>query len=169
MICLLTYIVFCSNLVLVRPVVIVTATIIILYMSGLFKRMIKQWGTRGFVQPISFEPRHSKNQSQKSTETMSTKKSQQGDIPINNQSHNPEVTKTWHNYMVSTIWPLTLIIPKLYEETDLNFFAETLEFRIHIIFLGFIYLLSIYVNNHKLRNFVKSYYIGLLLNITNVA
>ena len=161
MIHLLTYNVFCSNLVLVRPVVIVTATIIILYMSGLCRRMIKQWG-RGFVQPVAFEP---KNQSQKSTEKMSTNKIHR----INNQYHNPEVTKTWHNYMVSTIWPLTLIIPKLYEETNINFFAETLEFRIHIIFLGFIYLLSIYVNNHKLRNFVKSYYIELLFNITNIA
>ena len=129
--------------------------------------MIKQ-RQKGLVQPIAFEPKHSKNQNQKSTETIPTKKSHQEDIPFNNQSHNPEVTKTWHNYMVSTIGPLTLMIPKIYEATDINFFAELLEFRIHIIFLGLMYLISNYAKNYQLRNFVKTYYYDLFLNVINV-
>ena len=165
--CILTNFIFCSNLVLVRPVVIATATLILLYMSGLCKRMIKQW-QKNLVHPIGFELKHPKNQSQESTETMSTNQSHPGNIQINNQFHNPEVTKIWHNYMVSIIGPLTLMIPKLYEETNINFFAELLEFRIHIVFLGFIYLLSNYIKNDQLRNFVKTYYCDLFLNVINV-
>ena len=60
------------------------------------------------------------------------------------------------------------MIPKLYEETNINFFAELLEFRIHIVFLGFIYLLSNYIKNDQLRNFVKTYYCDLFLNVINV-
>ena len=87
-------------------------------MSGLCVRMIKQW-QRNSVQPIAFETKHLKKQSQKSTESISTNQSHQENIQINNQSHNPEVTKTWHNYMVSTIGPLTLMIPMLYEKTNI--------------------------------------------------
>ena len=86
----------------------------------------------------------------------STKEPSQLRSQINNQPYNPEVTKTWHNYVLSTVGPLTLLIPQIYAKTNMIFVAELLEFCIHIIFLELIYVISVYRNNRQLRNFVKT-------------
>ena len=80
----------------------------------------------------------------------------QPEVQINNQYYNPEVTKTWHNYVMAIFGPLTLLIPLIYAKTNIIFFAELLQFRIHILFFELVYLISMYSNNCQLRNFVRT-------------
>ena len=131
-----------------------TGSIILLYMSGLLLRRMQEWQKRRMVQLTNFRIKidvESKEPNQKSTKEQSQSRSQ-----LNNQPYNPEVTKTWHNYVLSTVGPLTLLIPQIYAKTNIIFVAELLEFRIHIIFLELIYVISVYSNNRQLRNFVKT-------------
>ena len=145
---------FFSQLVVIRPVLIMTGFIILLYMSGLLLRRMQEWQKRNLVQlinsrnKINVESIEPKFKYQRSTKLPRSQ--------INNQPYNPEVTKTWHNYVLSTVGPLTLLIPQIYAKTNLIFVAELLEFRIHIIFLELIYVISVYSNNRQLRNFVKT-------------
>ena len=131
-----------------------TGSIILLYMSGLLLRRMQEWQKRRMVQLTNFRIKidvESKEPNQKSTKEPSQSKRQ-----INNQPYNPEVTKTWHNYVLSTIGPLTLLIPLIYAKTNIIFFAELLQFRIHILFFELVYLISMYSNNCQIRNFVKT-------------
>ena len=126
-------------------------------MFGLLKRRIQEWQKSSLIQrlysrnKINCEPKQPKCENQISAEDL-----HQPMIQINNQPYNPEVTNTWHNYVLSTIGPLTLLIPQIYAKTNIIFIAELLEFRIHIIILELIYVISVYRNNSHLRNFVKS-------------
>ena len=146
-----------SQLVVIRPILTVTGSIILLYMSGLLLRRMQEWQKRRRIQlinsrnKISLEPKERKCENQ-----ISIKIPLQSKIEINNQAYNPEVTNTWHNYVLSTVGPLTLLIPQIYAKTNIIFVAEILEFRIHIIFVELIYVISVYRNNRQLRNFVKT-------------
>ena len=77
---------------------------------------------------------------------------------INNQSHNPEVSTTYHNYLICIVGPLTLLLPKLYEMTNFSFFAVLLKLRIHSVFLSVTFLIYYYSKNPSLRTFVKEFY-----------
>ena len=79
-------------------------------------------------------------------------------IRINNQSHNPEVSTTYHNYLISIVGPLTLLLPKLYGITNFGLFGVLLKLRIHSAFLSVTFLFYYYIKNPSLRNFVKEFY-----------
>ena len=133
-----------------------TGWIILLYMTGLGLRRFQEWQKRTKLNQLI-------NSRRKITcESRIKQKSEDQDIQephliqLNNQNYNPEVTKTWHNYVLPIIVLLTLLIPQIYARTNFIFIAELLEFRIHIICTELIYLISIYMNNHRLRNFVRT-------------
>ena len=98
------------------------------------------------------------NENQESEPIVSASPLQCLPFKINNQSHNPEVSTTYHNYLICIVGPLTLLLPKLYEITNFSFFAVLLKLRIHSVFLSVTFLVYYYSKNPSLRTFVKEFY-----------
>ena len=125
------------------------------------------------IGPHTFEPIHSMSTSETRTQVnnwLATNENQESlksasplqclPIRINNQSHNPEVSTTYHNYlMISIVGPLTLLLPKLYGITNFGLFGVLLKLRIHSTFLSVTFLFYYYTKNPSLRNFVKEFYL----------
>ena len=87
----------------------------------------------------------------------------QSSIPnfrINNQSHNPEVTKNWFKHAFMFIGVALWIIPaRMYFYKDIQPFIESYyNMRVHVLLTHVLLLIPYYLTNQSLRSFVWEMY-----------